>query len=340
LALAPLGLGVGCDQPRRSPHRLVDRRLYRGEAIPVAWKVLPANVPHSWEPEWRALVRAFAGTVPAGYTVIVMTDRALDARWLYREIQALGWHPVMRITEQSKFRERGSRRAVAVTELAPHPGCRWQGRGTASPTHPERRLECTLMACWGEGYEEPWSLVTDLAPDEAEALWYGMRSWIEGGVKLLKSGGWQWQATRMTEPDRVERLWLVLAVATRYVLAVGGEADEAEFASATVPEPAGESAAAGRGRPSGSGGGTARARRGGGAPRQAQARVPRRRRSGTKQRLVSIFCQGVAVLMSVLVAGHALPKPSWRPEAWLEIRGEIKAPPQQPPTPIPKNPSI
>jgi hypothetical protein len=67
--------------------------VYRGHAIPVAWKVLLANVPHPWEPEWVALLRVFAGLVPPGWTVLVMTDRALDARWLYREIQALGWHP-------------------------------------------------------------------------------------------------------------------------------------------------------------------------------------------------------------------------------------------------------
>src|SRR5262249_57275826 len=97
--------------------------------------------------------------------------------------------------------------------------------------------------------EEPWFLVTDLAPDEAEALWYGMRSWIEGGYRLLKRGGWEWQATQMTDPDRVERLWLVLAVATRYVLAIGGEADEAEFAGATVPEPADRPAGSAPGRP-------------------------------------------------------------------------------------------
>jgi hypothetical protein len=315
--------------------------VYRGEAIPVAWKVLPANVPHSWEPEWRALVRAFAGTVPAGYTVIVMTDRALYARWLYREIQVLGWHPVMRITKQSKFRERGSRRAVAVTELAPRPGCRWQGRGTAFPKHAERRLECTLLACWGEGYEEPWFLVTDLAPDEADALWYGMRSWIEGGYRLLKSGGWEWQATRMTDPGRAERLWLVLAVATRYVVAIGGEADEAEFAEAMVPEPAGRSAPSAPGRPPARGDRRRpRARRRDAAERPAEAREPRRRPSGTKWRLVGIFAQGLAVLLSLLINGHELPRPSWRPEAWLEIKGEVGAPPQQPPTPIPKNPSL
>ena len=132
----------------------------------------------------------------------------------------------------------------------------------AFPKKPERRLECTLLACWEEGYDEPWFLVTDLDPDQAEGLWYGMRSWIEGGFKLLKSGGWQWQATRMTDPDRVERLWLVLAVATRYVLAVGGEADEEEFATATVPEPVSPSATAATGPPPASTGpGTAPPRR-------------------------------------------------------------------------------
>ena len=65
------------------------------------------------------------------------------------------------------------------------------------------------MACWEAGYDEPWFLVTDWAPDQAEGLGSGMRSWIEGGYKLLKIGGWQWQATRITEPDRAERLWLV-----------------------------------------------------------------------------------------------------------------------------------
>ncbi len=243
----------------------------------------------------------------------------------------------MRITKQSKFRERGSRRAVTVTDLAPQPGCRWQGRGTAFPRHAERRLDCTLMACWEEGYEEPWFLVTDLAPEEAEALWYGMRSWIEGGYKLLKSGGWEWQATRMTDPGRAERLWLVLAVATLYVVAIGGEADEAEFADATAPEPADQSARSNPGRRPARGG---RRRTGDAAERPVRAREPRRRPSGTKRRLVGIFAQGLAVLVSLLVGGHELPRPSWRPEAWLEIRAEVGAPPQQPPTPIPKNPSL
>ena len=108
-----------------------------------------------------------------------------------------------------------------------------------------------------------------------------------------------------------------------------------EFADATVPEPAGSPAHAspaphGRARPS----------RRGGTERPVPARAPRRRLTGTKQRLVSIFRQGLAVLLSVLMAGHALPKPTWKPEPWLELRCAVGTSPQQPPTPIPKSPSL
>ena len=198
------------------------------------------------------------------------------------------------------------------------------------------------MACWEQGYEEPWFLVTDLAPDQAEGLWYGMRSWIEGGFKLLKSGGWQWQATRMTDPDRVERLWLVLAVATRYVLAVGGEADEAEFASATVPEPAGR---VGRGRhrvgrrdpAAWEGPGAARRCGAAGGPSPGTAAAAERDEAAPGQHLPSRL-GGV---------DERAGRRSCVAEAFLETRSLVGntgrdqgRPPQQPPTPIPKNPSL
>ena len=190
----------------------------------------------------------------------------------------LGLAPVMRITKQSKFRKAGSKKAVPVTVPVPRVGRPWQGRGVAFPKKPERRLECTLLACWEEGYEEPWFLVTDLEPDQAEGWRYGMRSWIEGGFKLLKSGGWQWQATRVTDPDRVGRLWLVLEVATRYVLAVDREADKAEFAAATVQEPVSPSATAATGPPPASTGpGKALPCRRGVSERETATGKPRRR---------------------------------------------------------------
>ena len=212
--------------------------IYRGQAIPVAWEGLARQCAAPLEAGVDRLAPGLRRLGP-----VRLDDDRDDRPRLVCPLDLPGDRGLELAPRDADHAPKQVpqgpiEEGCAGDGASPAGGGRWQGRGVAFPKKPERRLECTLMACWEEGYDEPWFLVTDLDPDQAEGLWYGMRSWIEGGFKLLKSGGWQWQATRMTDPDRVERLWLVLAVATRYVLAVGGEADAAEFADAAVPEPA------------------------------------------------------------------------------------------------------
>src|SRR4029450_1423385 len=76
------------------------------------------------------------------------------------------------------------------------------------------------------GYKDPWLILTDLPPEASTACWYGLRAWIEQGFKITKRAGWQWQRTHMTKPERAARLWLAVAVATLWLLSVGGEAEE------------------------------------------------------------------------------------------------------------------
>ena len=130
--------------------------VYRGTAIPIAWKVLRGNRPHSWKPEWLKLLRWFADQVDPTWTVTVMTDRGLYARWLFQEIVALGWHPMMRVTRLGEFRPEGWNRPQSFWQFVPRVGCTWQGRGVAFSRKPERRLACTLLACWAEGHEDGW----------------------------------------------------------------------------------------------------------------------------------------------------------------------------------------
>jgi len=86
-------------------------------------------------------------------------------------------------------------------------------------------LDCTLLGYWGEEHKDPWLVLTDLAPESADACWYGLRAWVEQGFKRSKRGGWQWQHTRMDDPARAERLWMAMAIATWWLLSVGGEAE-------------------------------------------------------------------------------------------------------------------
>jgi hypothetical protein len=256
--------------------------LYRGCAVPVAWKILPATQAEAWEPHWKTLLGHFHQTVPAEWTVLVLADRGLYAKWLFEAITALGWHPLLRINNGGKFRPQGWYHWVSLTELVPQVGCRWQGRGTAFKSY-YGQMDCTLLAWWGEGHEDPWLVLTDLPPEAADVCWYGMRAWIEQGFKRIKRGGWHWQHTRMEDQARAERLWLAVAIATWWLLSVGGEADAA-------------------------------------IPQETMDEVPQtQRRRRPRWRLVALFHHGWTQIIAALVRQEPLPIGTGKPEPWPHL---------------------
>lgn len=151
-----------------------------------------------------------------------MADRGLYARWFYRRIACLGWHPFLRINQGAKFRPAGQTRWYWLRELVNTEDGMWRGQGTAFSTR-KCQLQCTLVAWWGAGHEEPWFVLTDLSPNGCDATWYGLRTWCEQGFKCNKRGGWQWQQTRMTDPERAARLWLALSVASLWMVTLGSQ---------------------------------------------------------------------------------------------------------------------
>ena len=258
--------------------------VYRGCAIPVAWTILLANQPHAWRREWLCLLRTLRPAIPTGWTVIVLADRGLYAGWLFRRIIRLGWHPFLRINAGGTFRPSGQARFYPLLTFTPQVGTCWRGTGTAFKS-PQRRLNCTLLACWEAGYRDPWLILTDLPPEASDACWYGLRAWIEHGFKLTKRAGWQWQRTRMTEPQRAARLWLAVAVATLWLLSVGGAAKE------TIPE------------------GTL-------LDVSAALACQRWQHRATRLRLVSIFRRGWVLILVALLNQAPLPLGAFFPEPW------------------------
>ncbi len=206
------------------------------------------------------------------------------ARWLYRRIVRLGWHPFLRVNLGGTFRPTGQDAFRPLGSFVPRLGTAWAGRGTAFKSR-DCRLACTLLARWEEGYRDPWLILTDLPPEVADAAWYGMRTWIEQGFKLTKRGGWQWQRTRITDPARAERLWLAVAVATLWLVRVGGDA-EATIAEATLGDL---------------------------APALATAR---RQRRATQVRLVGIFRRGWVAILVALLDHAPLPLGVLVPDPW------------------------
>ena len=130
-----------------------------------------------------------------------------------------------------------------------------------------------------------WLIVTDVAPEQATAVWYGMRSWIEGGFKDTKRGGWHWHQTKMVDPQRAERLWLAIAVATLWVVSVGGESDANLPVSSLEALP--------------------------------QTHIARRTATGrSRPRMLSCFARGIVAIVAALIRGDGLLVGRFVPEAW------------------------
>ena len=131
---------------------------------------------------------------------------------------------------------------------------------------------------------------------------YGLRAWIEQGFKITKRAGWQWQRTQMTKPERAARLWLAVAVATLWLLSVGGEAEETMPAS-TVPDVT------------------------------ALVPAPPRTRRATRLRLVSVFRRGWHLILVALLDQAPLPLGRFVPEPWPAVPAQ-----QTPSLPVPAPP--
>lgn len=202
-------------------------------AIPVAWTVLPATEPGAWKSHWLGLLASL--TTPCeGLEVIVMADRGLYARWLFEAICRKQWHPMLRLTQRGTVCVKATGQRLKLKQMAQlSRGRCWHGEVVcfARPN----QLHATLLVMWDDSQQQAWLLVTDLPSDHVSPTWYGLRMSIEAGFKALKSGGFHWERTRMSDPARAERLWLVLALASIRVASLAPPDDETLNATRSYP---------------------------------------------------------------------------------------------------------
>lgn len=196
--------------------------LLAGCGIPVAWFIVKATEAGSWKGHWQKLIEHLVDVIPKNWNVVVCADRGLYADWLYQQIVSCGWHPFLRINHQGTYRVPSQATWQPLAEVVSVKGLSWSSRVVCFKTNP---IECTLLARWDEPYQDPWLILTDLEPSQADVAWYGLRPSTECVYRDLKSDGWQWHNTRLLAPQRAERLWLAIAVSTMWMVILGGEAE-------------------------------------------------------------------------------------------------------------------
>ena len=116
--------------------------VYRGCAIPVAWRIHLATQPGSWMDPIVELLQQLAPAVPEEMTVIVLCDRGISSPKLWQQIRAQGWHPDMRYRKNITFCADGGKRLPARAFVSV-PDTAWIGRGTA--------FGSAVAPCWPSG---------------------------------------------------------------------------------------------------------------------------------------------------------------------------------------------
>ncbi len=202
---------------------------WEGRCLPLAWRCYRANSAAAYPAEGQVgMITRLLQAVQAGLgdtmPVTVLADRGLGTSpALCRAVAALGWSYLFRITCQSKICTADGDFTIAdmVDE-----GETWSAVGRVFKRR--GRVPARAIAIWSADYEQPWALVTN--DPTLTGFEYAYRNWQEQAFRDLKSGGWQWHASRITHPDHLERLLLLLAIAYAWCLALGSQAVQTDRA--------------------------------------------------------------------------------------------------------------
>jgi len=194
---------------------------YRGRALPLAWEVWPGNQVLEGAGFWervQALLAVVAPLLPVGVPVIWLGDRAFGTPAFTDRVQAYGWHFVVRIQHQTRFRDRlGEQGSVGAWLREPHQ--RRKGEYALFKKAGWRAL--SLVGHWGAGHRLPLCVVSDLPTGWYLLHLYRRRFAIEGMFRDLKSSGWEWEAGQVKDIEHVKRHLVGMALAMWVMLLVG-----------------------------------------------------------------------------------------------------------------------
>ena len=195
------------------------RLVYRERAIPLAWVCYrPGEAPAPLADLIAGLIEEVAAQVPPHTRVVLLTDRGLSWPALIDQCRHVGWSFLLRVQRQTRLQV-ASGRTVAIGDLAPRPGTRWQGTGCAFKDAGWR--DVNVVAVWRRDTDQPWLLVTDLPPTWVRCTQYRHRMDEEASFRDDKSSGFDWDHSRVRDPLHMQRLLLVFQLAACFVLAQG-----------------------------------------------------------------------------------------------------------------------
>lgn len=191
---------------------------YCGRALPLGW-VRVAHDGCSDLALQQELLQWVAGCLPAGCRPAVVADREFHSIWLAFWIErVLGWWYVLRIKGDTTLLGRWGWQRADASAL---PGVTSFYRGQTVTQGGPPDFHVNLLAVWRETEDEPWLLITNFPDRKKAQACYERRFWIEEMFSDHKSRGLNLESTRLTDPDRLQRLLVAVVLAYLWIMEIG-----------------------------------------------------------------------------------------------------------------------
>jgi hypothetical protein len=204
---------------------------YGGRALPLAWCRWSGKLHGAYWKQVDQLFEQAQRLLPPQVQPVVLADRGLASPALVNLVQQRGWDFLLRVQGKTTLRTTPARSAPRqhLGELITRPGAPSVTLdGWVFYAHP---IWAHTAAVWRSGHKDKWLLVSNLDLGTGLAELYAQRMKVESLFRDAKSGGFEWELSRVLLADRAQRLLLGLMLAVLCAVLLG----EAAMRAGEIP---------------------------------------------------------------------------------------------------------
>ena len=219
LALETLVLVMDGSVVGRNCTALMIHVIYKGRALPLAWRVRQGPKGHFPEDLHIAVVELMSAVIPEGAKVVFLGDGEFDGTALQATLNEAGWSYVCRTAMSTVATWEGETFRLDTLGACSKPGtliALKEVKFTRNAYGP-----VMVLSCWAKEYQEPLYLVSNMDAAEEACRYYQKRFRIETFFSDQKSRGFHIHKSHISDPQRLSRLLIAACLSYIWVIYLG-----------------------------------------------------------------------------------------------------------------------
>jgi hypothetical protein len=193
--------------------------IYKGRALPLAWRVRQVPKGHFPEDFHINLVELVMSVIPEGTEVVFLGDGEFDGIDLQEVMNDSGWFYACRTAKSTVATWEGIQFNLDLLGSSIKPGMLVELKEVQFTRNAYGPV--MVMCCWAKDEAEPLYLVSNLSVAEEAIKYYQKRFRIETFFSDQKSRGFNIQKSHLEDPQRLSRLLIASCLAYIWIVYLG-----------------------------------------------------------------------------------------------------------------------